>query len=240
MTAARPPRRGHEGVEQPPVLAGLGVPLHREPEAGAGSSIASSVPSACQADWPVGRALQRLGPHRLVVVGRHVERLGAQQLGEPGALDGVAWCEVYSPGLGSARRGRRRRAGAGRGRRRPRRPSPACPGRCRAPAGRARPRPWRGRAPRRRGRAAAPARSGAAGVVPARLDVGAAGDDQAVEPLEHGRRDRRRPRPAAAAARRPPRRPARGASTYRCGSDRAALARATASGRRPRRSRRRR
>ena len=137
---------------------------------------------------PVRRALQRLRPHRLVVVGRDVERLGAEQLGEPSALDGCrvvrgvlarTWgVRVVADDVGQVLL----EDAAGR-----RLPSPACPGRCRAPAGRARPTPGRGRAPRRRGRAAAAARARVrSGAVPARLDVGAPGDDEAVEPVEHG------------------------------------------------------
>ena len=96
-----------------------------------------------------------------------------------------------------------------------------------------RPRRGPGRAPTRRGRGAAAATSGVAPRRSGRPHVGPAGDDEPVEPVEHGPPCRRRRR-GAAAGRRRPRRRARGGRRSGAAARRCAAA-PTASGRRPRR-----
>ena len=185
---SRPRPRGRRTAARRRRPRGATAPPSRKPDAG--SSIASRVPSACHADGPVGRALQRLRAHRLVVVGR-ARRAPRCRAARPAGCrpPGVAWCVAYSPGRGQCASWPTT-SGTCWSRTPPAATAITCMPRQMPSTGRSRARGHarQGELPRvavgarrLRGRVRL-------GVVVHGLDVGAAGDDEPVEPVEHGSR----------------------------------------------------
>ena len=91
----------HQRVEQPPVVARLGVPLHRQPEA---RRRGPPSPRACRrrATRTGGRPCPRATPGAPPGGGRSARRGARCRAARPAGCrrPGVAWCEVYSPGRG--------------------------------------------------------------------------------------------------------------------------------------------
>ena len=191
--------RAHQPGEQADVGGRLGVPLHRRRRTGRpAASMASSVPSV-----GVRRRAAKPGWRRTDwwwwQFTRRARRRPARRPGVPGAVRDLDRAERVAAGAVLAR-GRPGRARAGRARRRRAPPSPACRGRRPSTAGRPPRRRRAGRPPRRRGRGASSAVRGCAvRAVAPRVDVGAAGDHQPVEPGHDRVGGARRSRGAAAA-----------------------------------------